>query len=215
MASSAVTATPRWQELAAQRRAVIAFPAAVRGYADDATTRNGDDLANSSGATTDKAQPAGAEAPLQAQRVPAEKSIVGSGPATGGGSGGGAAKAADEKSSPFRQLELLASGQVPFEPYYDGHKFGLTTAMTRASTAKLPEEDGLEEYLASGEALPGIGKVQDRYDELISQLTRLMMRHGKLAKAQRVCFSFFFSFSFSFLFVILRPIMDCASTHFC
>ncbi|CAK7221817.1 hypothetical protein SCUCBS95973_004628 [Sporothrix curviconia] len=172
MAASAVTTAPRWQELAAQRRAVAAFPAGVRGYADGATTRNGDKLADSNNTP----QPAEAEASLQAQKPPAEEPI-GSGPAEPADS--------HNPNSPLRQLELLASGQAPFEPYYDGHKFGLTTAMTRASTAALPEEGGVEEYFAGGAALPGIGKVQDRYDELISQVTRLMMRHGKLAKAQR------------------------------
>ncbi|CAK7236955.1 hypothetical protein SBRCBS47491_009813 [Sporothrix bragantina] len=181
MASSAVTAAPRWQGITSQRQTVAAYPAGVRGYADDATTRNGDELANSSATFDNNTQPAEAEASLQVQQPPAEQSI-GSGRAARGSA---TAKPVDQQNSPFRQLELLASGQVPFEPYYDGHKFGLTTAMTRASTAKLPEEDGVEEYFAGGMALPGIGKVQDRYDEVISQLTRLMMRHGKLAKAQR------------------------------
>ncbi|CAK7266065.1 hypothetical protein SEPCBS57363_001907 [Sporothrix epigloea] len=182
-ASCAVTTSWKWQQIAGRRQTVASsFPAAVRGYADDATTQNGAELTDDGSTATDTTRNMVTEESLQAHQISETKSIE-SKPAAGGDAA--VTKLTKEKNSPFRQLELLASGQVPFEPYYDGHKFGLTTALTRASTAVLPGKDNVDQYLAGGDALPSIGKVQDRYAELISQLTRLMMRHGKLAKAQR------------------------------
>lgn len=185
MASCAVTTSLNRQQIADRRQTMALFPATVRGYANDATTRNGAELTDGGSTATGTTQNVVTEGTLQAHQI-SESKPIDSGPAINGDAT--VTKPTNEKNSPFRQLELLASGQVPFEPYYDGHKFGLTTALTRASTAVLPDKDNVDQYLAGGDALPSIGKVQDRYAELISQLTRLMMRDGKLAKAQRVRF---------------------------
>ncbi|CAK7197562.1 hypothetical protein SEUCBS139899_000210 [Sporothrix eucalyptigena] len=173
MASPAVTTLiPRW-------KAVGAFPAAVRGYADDATTRGGDDVSTSSTQSTEAAAPLPTQKPAE-QTIESESEL--------------AAPEAKKKIvrtprtpedlKAMELLKLLAAGNAPYEPHYDGHKFGLNTGVTRASTAGLREGEEAAS-LAGGLAFPLVGKVQNRYDDLISQVTRLMMRDGKLAKAQR------------------------------
>ncbi|EFX04192.1 30S ribosomal protein [Grosmannia clavigera kw1407] len=87
-----------------------------------------------------------------------------------------------ENEEALRQLELLSKGVAPFDADLDGHKFGLTTAETRPTAMGSGEADS---DIITGQQLPLGGELQDRYDPVISQLTRLLMRDGKLAKAQR------------------------------
>lgn len=61
------------------------------------------------------------------------------------------------------QLELISHGLDPFDVAVDGHKFGLP-----------------EKPLVQGMHL------KNRYEPILAQMTRLIMRHGKLSKAQRV-----------------------------
>ncbi|KAH8884615.1 ribosomal protein S7 [Thozetella sp. PMI_491] len=68
----------------------------------------------------------------------------------------------DENSEALRQLELASYGLNPFDPDLVGHKFGLP---------ELPLEKD--------------NHLKHRYSPVIVQLTRLMMRDGKLGKAQR------------------------------
>lgn len=73
--------------------------------------------------------------------------------------------AAAENAEALRQLELMSHGLNPFDPEYDGHKFHMT---------RTPWEKQMH--------------LKDRYDPLITQLTKLLMWDGKLSKAQRVRF---------------------------
>lgn len=61
------------------------------------------------------------------------------------------------------QLRMIEYGLNPLDPSVEGHKYGL------------PEID-----------LGSRKHTKHRYDETITQITRLLMRDGKLAKAQRV-----------------------------
>ena len=70
---------------------------------------------------------------------------------------------ADGNVDTLRQLQLASYGLNPFDPDLLGHKFGLP---------ELPlEKDNHLKY---------------RYSPVIMQITRLLMRDGKLSKAQRV-----------------------------
>jgi len=68
-----------------------------------------------------------------------------------------------ENAEALRQLERLSQGLNPFNPKVDGHKYGIPETPWQQHT-----------------------HLKDRYDPVLAQVTRLMMRHGKLAKAQRV-----------------------------
>lgn len=61
------------------------------------------------------------------------------------------------------QLQLAAYGLNPFDTTLVGHKYGLP---------ELP--------------IPSDMRAKHRYDPVVEQLTRLIMRDGKLSKAQRV-----------------------------
>lgn len=61
------------------------------------------------------------------------------------------------------QLSMVAYGLNPYDVSVEGHKYGLP---------ELP--------------IPSDHNLKRRYDPIISQLTRLLMRDGKLSKAQRV-----------------------------
>ncbi len=63
----------------------------------------------------------------------------------------------------LRQLDMMALGLNPFDVTVDGHKFGIP-------------ETPWQEHM----------HLKDRYSPVLAQLTRLIMRHGKLSKAQRV-----------------------------
>ncbi|KAK4230126.1 ribosomal protein S7 domain-containing protein [Podospora fimiseda] len=62
----------------------------------------------------------------------------------------------------LNQLEMVAYGLNPFDREVEGHKFGLP---------ELP--------------LPSNKHKDHRYDDIVAQVTRLLMRDGKLGKAQR------------------------------
>jgi small subunit ribosomal protein S7 len=68
-----------------------------------------------------------------------------------------------ENEAALNQLRLIEYGLTPLDPAVEGHKYGLPDL-------PLPEEK----------------KAKHRYDAVITQITRLLMRDGKLAKAQRV-----------------------------
>jgi small subunit ribosomal protein S7 len=61
------------------------------------------------------------------------------------------------------QMENIALGGHGFDPVGDGHKFGLPD---------LP--------------IPPRANLHHRYEPVISQVTNLLMKHGKLSVAQRV-----------------------------
>lgn len=61
------------------------------------------------------------------------------------------------------QLQLASYGLDPFDPTLVGHKYGLP---------ELP--------------IPSNMRAKHRYDPVVEQMTRLIMRDGKLSKAQRV-----------------------------
>lgn len=61
------------------------------------------------------------------------------------------------------QLQLASYGLDPFDPALVGHKYGLP---------ELP--------------IPSNMRAKHRYDPVVEQMTRLIMRDGKLSKAQRV-----------------------------
>jgi small subunit ribosomal protein S7 len=61
------------------------------------------------------------------------------------------------------QLQLIQYGVTALDPSTEGHKYGLP---------ELP--------------LPSPMHAKYRYDAVITQVTKLLMRDGKLAKAQRV-----------------------------
>ncbi|KAK3994552.1 ribosomal protein S7 domain-containing protein [Cladorrhinum sp. PSN332] len=62
----------------------------------------------------------------------------------------------------LNQLEMVAYGLNPFDPEVEGHKFGLP---------ELP--------------LPSNMHKNHRYDDIVAQVTRLLMKDGKLGQAQR------------------------------
>ncbi|CAP66558.1 uncharacterized protein PODANS_4_9320 [Podospora anserina S mat+] len=66
----------------------------------------------------------------------------------------------------LNRLELVAYGLKPFDAEEEGHKYGLPS---------LP--------------LPSELHKDHRYDDVMGQITRLLMKDGKLSKAQRVRFS--------------------------
>ena len=75
------------------------------------------------------------------------------------------------------QLELVANGLDPFEEDSPGHKFGLPA---------LP--------------VPSRMHMKHRYEPVVAQITKLLMRDGKLSKAQRVSLS-------SSLQILERPLL--------
>ncbi|KAH6842806.1 ribosomal protein S7 domain-containing protein [Chaetomium sp. MPI-CAGE-AT-0009] len=68
----------------------------------------------------------------------------------------------EENEKALNQLRLIEYGINPLDPSVEGHKYGLP---------ELP--------------LPSQKHAKHRYDSVISQVTRLLMEDGKLAKAQR------------------------------
>ncbi|KAM7202460.1 Ribosomal protein S7 domain containing protein [Rhypophila sp. PSN 637] len=68
----------------------------------------------------------------------------------------------DPNAAALHYLQLVAYGVDPRDPAIEGHKFGLP---------ELP--------------LPSEKHVKHRYDPIIDQMTRLLMKDGKLGKAQR------------------------------
>ncbi|KAL2162214.1 hypothetical protein VTH06DRAFT_7127 [Thermothelomyces fergusii] len=67
-----------------------------------------------------------------------------------------------ENEDALKQLKMIEYGLSPLDPAIQGHKYGLP---------ELP--------------LPSQKHTKYRYDSVVSQVTRLLMRDGKLAKAQR------------------------------
>ncbi|KAL2149341.1 hypothetical protein VTH82DRAFT_8689 [Thermothelomyces myriococcoides] len=67
-----------------------------------------------------------------------------------------------ENEEALKQLKMIEYGLNPLDPAVEGHKFGLP---------ELP--------------LPSQKHTKYRYDSVVSQVTKLLMRDGKLAKAQR------------------------------
>ncbi|KAK4100516.1 ribosomal protein S7 [Parathielavia hyrcaniae] len=67
-----------------------------------------------------------------------------------------------ENEAALNQLRLIEYGLSPLDPAVEGHKYGLP---------ELP--------------LPTDKHTKHRYDAVIQQITRLLMKDGKLAKAQR------------------------------
>ncbi|KAL2198003.1 ribosomal protein S7 domain-containing protein [Corynascus similis CBS 632.67] len=67
-----------------------------------------------------------------------------------------------ENEEALNQLKMIEYGLNPLDPSVEGHKFGLP---------ELP--------------LPSQKHAKHRYDSVVSQVTRLLMQDGKLAKAQR------------------------------
>ncbi|SPQ26833.1 f3c73c71-ba10-44dd-b416-81854bab44d0 [Thermothielavioides terrestris] len=72
------------------------------------------------------------------------------------------AYSSEENRVALDQLRLIQYGINPLDPALEGHKFGLP---------ELP--------------LPPQKHIKHRYNEVVEQITRLLMRDGKLAKAQR------------------------------
>lgn len=68
-----------------------------------------------------------------------------------------------ENEQALNYLQLVAYGVSPLDAGIEGHKFGLP---------ELP--------------LPSEKHVKHRYDPIVDQMTRLLMKDGKLGKAQRV-----------------------------
>lgn len=73
------------------------------------------------------------------------------------------AVASEENEAALDQLRMIQYGINALDPAVEGHKYGLP---------ELP--------------LPSQKHAKHRYDSVISQITRLLMEDGKLAKAQRV-----------------------------
>jgi small subunit ribosomal protein S7 len=73
------------------------------------------------------------------------------------------AVASEENEVALNQLRMIEYGINALDPAVEGHKYGLP---------ELP--------------LPSQKHAKHRYDSVISQITRLLMEDGKLAKAQRV-----------------------------
>lgn len=155
----------------ASRQALIDAAAAAMGFAEaEVKTPATEAEATEAEATEAAAATEATEATVATEAVEAAEVVA------------AAAEAVPTETTPenleaLRQLELLSQGLAPFDAQADGHKFGLTTATTRPAAA----EDGAD----ADQRLPQVGKLQDRYDPVIAQLTRLLMRDGKLAKAQR------------------------------
>jgi len=68
-----------------------------------------------------------------------------------------------ENARALEKLNMIAYGLQPYDVEEEGHKYG---------TPELPLEDGTH--------------LKHRYNPVIALFTRLMMRDGKLGKAQRV-----------------------------
>lgn len=73
------------------------------------------------------------------------------------------ASSGNENEVALNQLRMIEYGLTPKDPAVEGHKYGLP---------ELP--------------IPSEKHRKHRYSEVIEQVTRLLMRDGKLAKAQRV-----------------------------
>lgn len=69
----------------------------------------------------------------------------------------------DENQAALDYLQLVAYGIHPLDPAVEGHKFGLP---------ELP--------------LPSQKHAKHRYDPIVEQVTKLIMKDGKLGKAHRV-----------------------------
>lgn len=69
-----------------------------------------------------------------------------------------------ENEKALQQLELAVYGVQPWDPEIQGHKFGV------------PEPPAAKDR-----------NHKTRYHPVVEQMTKLLMRDGKLAKAQRVC----------------------------
>lgn len=67
-----------------------------------------------------------------------------------------------ENEKALEQLRQASYGLNPYDPAVEGHKYGVPEI-----TAHMNHKD--------------------RYGPVVLQVTKLLMRHGKLAKAQRVC----------------------------
>ncbi|KIH94194.1 30S ribosomal protein [Sporothrix brasiliensis 5110] len=158
-------------QLAARRRVAV-VPSAVRGFADIATTPESN---NSDNNTTHDVDAGGVS---QKQALD---------PSGSGTKANDVEKPhlANARREAILQFERLVKGFAPFERSADGHKFGLTTNATRAAMLDQEALEVGDMTLADGEALPRVGRLQKRHDPVIAQVTRLMMRDGKLAKAQR------------------------------
>ena len=74
-----------------------------------------------------------------------------------------------QNDAALSQLQMIAYGLNPLDPASEGHKYGLPD---------LP--------------LPSETTLKNRYDPVVVQVTKLIMRDGKLSKAQRVRTDFFF-----------------------
>ncbi|KAK3384269.1 ribosomal protein S7 domain-containing protein [Lasiosphaeria ovina] len=70
---------------------------------------------------------------------------------------------ADNVLQALDKLKMISYGLNPFDPAVEGHKYGLP---------QLP--------------LPSPMHMKHRYDDVVVQLTKLIMRDGKLSKAQRL-----------------------------
>lgn len=68
-----------------------------------------------------------------------------------------------ENEIALSQLQMIEYGLNPLDPLVEGHKYGLP---------ELP--------------LPPHKNAKYRYDDIVTQVTKLLMKDGKLAKAQRV-----------------------------
>jgi small subunit ribosomal protein S7 len=75
------------------------------------------------------------------------------------------------------QMQNVANGGHVFDPETEGHKFGLPN---------LP--------------IPSDSNLKYRYDPVVSQVTNLLMRHGKKSVAQRV------GSSVLFFYFLRRPV---------
>lgn len=67
-----------------------------------------------------------------------------------------------ENEKALEQLRQASYGLNPYDPAVEGHKYGMPEITARMNH-------------------------KDRYEPVVLQVTKLLMRHGKLAKAQRVC----------------------------
>ncbi|OAA68047.1 30S ribosomal protein [Niveomyces insectorum RCEF 264] len=182
LSAARVSFRPRVAPAARPLAAPAAYPAA-RGYAGDATTRgDGDNTGGDAQRQEDVLAYLAAQAAAGGERqtppsgqVPQDQQTASRSPSEGHATTPG-------NQTALRYLELLSQGLAPFDPFRDGHKFGLTTATTRTTTNLADAANGGD---AVGLPLPQAPKLQERYHPVITQLTRLLMRHGKLAKAQR------------------------------
>jgi len=103
-------------------------------------------------------------------RVPSPFNLAPRAPAAGGEEKDAAAprppdeaEAVDRPDPDALRADRMARGLDPYDPAEEGHRFPIPATPWRKSQ-----------------------QLQDRYDPVLAQLTRLIMRDGKLSKAQRV-----------------------------